>query len=296
MYENKYLRWLNAVIVAAVCTLIGMSGANFAYSEEARTACTLKDVRNWQDRLNDPAEEATPLYRLQVSEDFILDCPERPETRRAHRIAGLAALDGGYAEAAIEHLELGRTPYEPLGTRAWFGLIAAHIELGHQKKAWAERDRLIDHWVSKVTDDGLASVTSHEVRGGTIYTAEFIAIEPDEYVRAVWLAVPDGEGWPSAVVLGSEKFRTSMFRLRVQKSIEIEHIDLIGCQERITLSQSEGQLPMNVAGSAAMAAAEMYLQDPELPQSNGMIDLSTACKWPTRMLPRPDPFKAVLID
>lgn len=294
MLKNKYLRWTSAVIASVICTAIGMSGAQFAYSEEAR--CTLRDVSAWQDRLNDPLEEATPEYRLRVSEDFIEDCPGRPEVRRAHRLAGLAALDGGLAKAAANHLERGRTDFEPLGMRAWFGLIAAKLELGDEASAWKERDAMIGHWRDKVSADGLAEINTHKVQDGTIYKAEFIALEPDEYVRAVWVAVPKGKGWPSAVVLGSEKFRSSMYKLRAKNTARLEHIDLIGCRERITLTQSEGQLPIPVADRAAMAAATLYLEEPELPINNGAIDLSSACTWPTKMLPRPDPYKAVLID
>ena len=295
MQDNKYLRWFSALIASAVCTAIGMSGALYVYADDVRS-CTLKDVAAWQDRLNDPLEEATPAYRLRVSEDFIADCPHRPETRRAHRLAGLAALDEGAAAAAVEHLERGRSPFEPLGMRAWFGLIAAHLELGNETAAWKERDALIAHWLGKIAEDGLAEINSHDVRGGTIHKAEFIALEPDEYVRAVWVAVPDGEGWPSAVVLGSERFRASLFKLRAPEADRLEHIDLIGCQERITLTQSEGRLPVSMADDAAMAAATYYLEQPEMPAANGMTDLSSACVWPTKMLPRPDPYKAVLIE
>ena len=295
MHNNKYLRWLSALIASVVCTAIGMSGAFYVYADDIQ-GCTLKDVAAWQDRLNDPLEEATPAYRLRVSEDFIADCPERPEIRRAHRLAGLAALDEGSAAAAAEHLERGRTEFDPLGMRAWFGLIAAHLELGNERRAWKERDAMIAHWLGKITEDGLADIRSHDVRGGTIHKAEFIALEPDEYVRAVWVAVPAGEGWPSAVVLGSERFRASLFKLRAPEADRLEHIDLIGCQERITLTQSEGQLPVRLADEAAMAAAAYYLKAPEVPQNNGAIDLSSACVWPTKMLPRPDPYKAVLID
>ena len=295
MQDNKYLRWLSALIASVVCTVVGMSGAFYAYADEMH-ACSLKDVAAWQERLDDPLEEATPAYRLRVSEDFIEDCPHRPETRRAHRLAGLAALDGGLAEAAARHLVQGRAPTDALGLRAWFGLIAAYLELGHDAQAWEERDALIEHWLGRLSDDGLAEIKSHDVRGGTIHKAEFIALEPDEYVRAVWVAVPEGEGWPSAVVLGSERFRASMFTLRAPKADRLEHIDLIGCRERITLSQSEGHLPVSTANEAAMAAAAYYLKDPELPQNKGATDLSSACVWSTKMLPRPDPFKAVLID
>ncbi len=294
MLQNKYLRWLSALIASVVCTLVGLSGAHFAYAEA--TECTLKDVDAWHSRLNDPLEEATPTYRLRVSQDFIADCPHRPEVRRAHRLAGLAALDAGLAEAAAEHLELGRTPYEPLGVRAWFGLIAAQVELGNTKAAWKERDDLIAHWLDTITKDGLAELDMQMVPGGAVYSAKFTALEPEEYVRAVWVAVPKGEGWPSAVVLGSEKFRSSMYQLRAQSAERLEHIDLIGCRERITLTQSEGQLPISLADGAARAAAAVYLGDPELPQGNGAVDLSSACTWPTKMLPRPDPYKAVLID
>ena len=295
MQDNKYLRWLSALIASVVCTAIGMSGAFYVYADEPH-GCTLKDVAAWQERLSDPIEEATPAYRLRVSEDFIADCPERLETRRAHRLAGLAALDGGLAEAAIAHLEQGRTANEPLGFRAWFGLIAAHLERGNEVAAWRERDALIAHWLDKVTGDGLADIDAHEVRGGTIYKAEFIALEPEDYVRAVWVAVPEEEGWPSAVVLGSETFRASLYKLRAPGTKRLEHIDLIGCRERVTLTQSEGELPLHIADSAAMAAATYYLQQPEMPSGPGGFDLSTACVWPTKMLPRPDPYKAVLID
>jgi len=271
-----------------------MSGAHLSYADEAR--CTLKDVSEWQDLLENPVEEATPLYRLSVSEDFIADCPNRPEVRRAHRLAGVAALDGGLAADAVEHLERGRTPYDPLGTRAWFGLIAARLETGNETEAWKERDALVSHWLEAVNKDGLAEVDTHDVQGGTVYAANFIALEPGDYVRAVWLAVPDGKGWPSAVVLGSEAFRSSMHNLRTSSSKRLEHIDLIGCQERITLTQSEGELPSSIAEKAALAAAIVYLEEPEMPQKNSARNLSAACTWPTKMLPRPDPLRAVKIN
>ena len=294
MQENNYLRWVSAVIASAVCTIIGLSGANYAYADSAD--CSLKDVSAWKARLTDPTEEASPDYKLRVSEDFIQDCPYRPEVMEAHQIAGLAAIDAGAADAVIDHLESARTPYQPLDTRAWFGLIAAKLETGERKTAWRERDALVAHWLDRIDIDGLADVDTHKTRGGVIYSARFIALEPGDYVRGVWLAVPNGDGWPSAVVLGSSGFRSALNQLRSPGADRLEQIDLIGCQERITLWQMEGEIPFETAHEAALAASRRYLEVPELPGDNGSLDMSVACIWPQKMLPRPDPYTAELID
>lgn len=283
-----------AVLASVVCTAIGFSGAFYAYAET--TECTLKDVAAWKDRLFDPTQEATPLYRLNVTEDFLQDCPNRHEAIQAHREAGKAALDEGLAEAAREHLEYGRTEYDPLQPREWFGLMAALIETGEEARAWAERDSLVAHWLERLETDGLADVATSQVNGGTIHAVEFIALEPGDYVRGVWVAVPEKAGWPSAIVLGSNEFRSSMRQLRSGSPKRLEHIDLIGCQERITLTQSDGEIAIDTAKAAAHFALETYLEQPELPADNGALDLSTACRWPKHMFPRPDPFTAELID
>lgn len=288
-------RWVNAVIVSSVCSLIGMSGAFYAYAESSND-CTLKDVEYWKDALYDSSEEATPHYRLSVTEDFIADCPYRHEIIEAHRIAGLAAVDGGYAKSAREHLESARSTYYTLNMREWSGLIAANLELGHTEAAWQERDSMVQHWINQLTEDGLADIREENVDGGKVYSVEFIALEPESYVRALWLAVPDGEGWPSAVVLRSDAFRNAMLRIRKPDAQRMEQIDLIGCRERITLFQEEGGISFETAKEAANAAAATYLQHPEVLFDNEVIDMDGACIWPDVMMPRPDPYEAVLID
>lgn len=292
--ENKFLRWANAVIAALVCTAIGMSGAHYAYSQPAN--CSLKDVAEWKQRLVEPTQEATPFYRLGVSEDFIRDCPNRPEVGEAHREAGKAALDGDLAEEAKRHLDRALAAHSSLQPREWFGLMAALIETGDEARAWKERDALVEHWVTGLENDGLADVVPAQVDGGTIYAVQFIALEPGSYVRGVWLGVPEGPGWPSAIVLGSDELRSVWSQLRTRGSQRIEHIDLIGCKDRITLTQTEGEIAFSTAKSAATAALETYLEQPELPRDNGATDLSSQCLWPHHMMPRPDPYEAVLID
>jgi len=294
VHKKTLLRWASAVVASIVCTAIGFSGAFYAYAEAAD--CTLKDVAAWKERLFDPTKEATPLYRLGVTEDFLDGCPDRPEAIEAHRVAGLAALDGEYVKAAKDHLQNARTPYQHLKPREWFGLMAAFVETGEEARAWQERDAHLRHWIDRLETDGIADITSTEVNGGVIHSVEFAALEPGDYVRGVWIAAPAGPGWPSAIVLGSSEFRSSMNRLRSGEKNRIEHIDLIGCRERITLTQSDGEIAFSTAKAAAISALETYLEEPEMPKDNGIIDLSSQCRWPGHMFPRPDPYKAALID
>ena len=292
--SKRISRWIAATLASSVCTVIGMSGALFAYADTE--GCTLKDVAAWKAQLTDPQEEASPLYRLSVTEAFISDCPARPEVVSAHQLAGIAAMDGGFAEETIVHLEKARAPYRPLEIRPWFGLIAALLETGEDQAAWEERDALVAHWLERLESDGLASIETLGAPGGHIHAVEFIALEPRDFVRGVWLAVPEDAGWPSAIVLGSDGFRAALHLLRQPNTPRLEHIDLIGCKERITLTQAEGEIAFDVASEAAIAASERYLERPELPVDNGAVDMSSACTWPDKMLPRPDPYVAELID
>jgi len=277
-------RWIAAAIATTVVMMIGPR----EYVAIAQEGCGLSDVAAWRAALDSPTEEATPAYKLKVTEAFIDKCPARPELRDARLLAGYAAVDAGDAAAAADYLSAAKTRSRPLPFRGAFGLMIALADLGEVEAAWTLRDEVVDDWLSQLARGGNADIASDVMRGGVIHTVTFRDVETESRTRAVWLAVPDGAGWPSAIVLKSDAFRASLHRLRAgANSARLEHLDLIGCTERITLTQAEGEIPVEEVRPAALAALKLYLKQPELPVRAVEGDMLNACTWPDKMLPVP---------
>jgi len=277
-------RWLAAAIASTVIMMIGPR----EYIAVADEGCGLSDVADWREALDNPAEEATPAYRQSVSEAFLEACPNRPEGRDARLLAGFAAVEAGDAFAAADHLSVANTPARGLPTREALGLMAALAELGEADAAWVLRTQMIEAWLTALERTGNAEITSEVLRGGVMHQAVFSTIETEDRTRAVWVAVPDGPGWSSAIVLRSDAFRASLHRLRAGAgSARLEHLDLVGCSERITLTQAEGVIPVEEVRPAAIAALKLYLSQPELPAKAEPGEMLNTCIWPDLMLPVP---------
>ena len=297
--RRHVLRWTAGIVTAVLTTWLGLLNLN-AHAESAPvegSTCTRSDVAVYEKLMEYPEEEATPAYVLAVSEAFLQTCADHPDARNIHLRAAIASLDSGHARRAIHHLEASQTYGYELTSAQRFGMVAALLATGQEDKAWATRDQAVEAWIAGLEDDGLAAIEVSELTGGTLYEIRFDAAENEKRIRAIWLAVPEGRGWPAAVSLGSDRFRAAMHAVRAGPDAErLEHLDFVRCRSRYVLTKSEGAIPIDESADAAKPLLEAYLAQPdrlEWTEENAPV---AACIWPGEMLPRPDPWKATAIN
>ena len=161
--SKRVLRWIGAILAGSVTAFIGLYATQSASAETGN--CSLRDVAAWQSQINDPQEEATPTYILRVTEAFLETCPDRPEARHAHSIAGRAANQAGDVKRAISHLEAAGAVRD---LAADFALIAAYLTDRKSTTAWQVRDRMVARWQAKTARASSLRVSQIPVSGGIV--------------------------------------------------------------------------------------------------------------------------------
>lgn len=176
----------------------------------ADSGCGLRDAIRYQTALESPTEEATPAYRLGIAEDFITRCPDRFEVRDAFLVAARSALDNGDARRAARHYAAAIASGARLSPAAHLDQSVALMAAGETRSARVARDAAIREWLARLSASGTAELSAHDVRAGKIYHARYITQGTDPRISAVWLAVPDGDGLPAAVVLRADSMRAGL--------------------------------------------------------------------------------------
>lgn len=301
MRLRKPLRLIAAVLTAGITTWIGLSAidrkANANTADLMTASCTQSDIAVYHDLMEYPEEEATPAYVLAVSEAFLETCSEHPDARKIRLQAAEAALNAGHARATIRHLEAAQAFDYTLSLSDRFRLMAALAASGRETEAWIERDEAVEAWLAKLSENGLAVVETETLTDGVIYAVQFSAVEEDSRIRAIWLAVPDGDGWPAAVNLGSDSFRAAMHAIRASEGApRLQHVDLVRCRSRYTLGKAEGDISVKAAERAARPLLEVYLRAPDRLEWTAANKPVASCIWPQQMMPQTSPWKAVMLD
>ncbi|MEM9053843.1 MAG: hypothetical protein AAGB16_00835 [Pseudomonadota bacterium] len=274
-------RWAFAGLTSVITTFIGLYGDPFAIGQELD--CGLQDVATWQSQLNEPTEEASPEYVLRVTEIFLKTCPNRPETRDAHRVAAMAAVDIDDADRALGHFDQAL----PLPTaQSQFYYAAALLAANQQDEAWTVRDQMIDSWAARIKRQRSVSLDETTVPGGRVYRLTYQALDDETGFRMAFIAVPDGEGWPATVTLGADRQLSAFHRLRAGADAKpLRHIDLYRCRGRRLLARSDKTLSVDDTTLAAQTSLTAYLANPDT--EFGMDGDISPCLWPERLLPAP---------
>ena len=280
-FTNRLMRYACAVLASSVTTFMGLSVKSHA---DTMADCTLRDVAAWQMMLTEPKEEGTPEYILRVTEDFITQCPNRPETREAHAIAGRAAVDMGDARSAVDHYALAG----PLKTtRQQFAYAAALAANGDASQAWALRDASVETWLTELSYDPTTRVSSSKIRGGKLHRIQFTYPDRETGVRLAWVVVPNGAGWPATMTIGNSRQRLAFHRLRAGDSVKApRHITLYRCTSRKILARiDDTKRPQEIDRDAEVTMLA-YLSRPDTPSRPVKGEPVETCIWPNRLLPK----------
>lgn len=278
-FTTRLMRYGCAVLASSVTTFMGLSVKSHA---DTMDGCSLRDVAAWQMMLTEPKEEGTPEYILRVTEDFIANCPNRPELNEAHAIAGRAAIDTGDAARAVAHYNLAG----PLKTiPEQFAHIAALAAIGDGQTAWALRDASIESWLTELSYDPTTTVSSTNVRGGILHRVQFTYPDRETGVRLAWVAVPDGAGWPATITIGTSRQRSAFHRLRAGENAKPpRHVMLYRCTSRKILARIDDRVSANEIDRDAEVSLISYLSDPDTATRPVGGEPVATCIWPNKML------------
>lgn len=255
--KKRLFRYIGALIVSLVSTHSGFS--RYAWADIP--ACGLSDVSAWQMALEYPAEEATPAYVRKVSEAFIAACPDRPEVAEAHRIAGQsAAYDKDIAGAAQHFDQAGYvTDIETLFLHA-----AVRAARGETDRASILRNDAIDHWVSRIERRGLADIEVLDADGGQLIGVHFRKTDPETKISDLWIAKPDGAGWPAALKVTADRQLNAFHRLRAgDTATEQSYIRMYRCNARRMLARTSAPVTRAEVRAAAELGLRAYLANPD---------------------------------
>ncbi|MEO1407279.1 MAG: hypothetical protein AAFV54_12435, partial [Pseudomonadota bacterium] len=229
-------------------------------SSTSAVACTTQDYRAMEERLGDPSVEGTPAFRLSIMEAFVSMCPERIEMPLVARRAARAALDAGDAGRALALYQIAIYQGAPFDRSDRLDYITTLLETGASDRAWALRDQEVARWLEEVERRGIADIETDRLRDGYLHHISFKAVDPDFQQSDVWLAVPFAGGWPAAIVLGADQKRVALRQMvRGREAMTYEHLDLVRCRGRTTLTQNDGGLARIDTAAIAMETARSYL-------------------------------------
>lgn len=282
--RTRLLRYVGALIVSLVSTYSGLQRQAYA---EAKVSCNLSDVAAWQMALENPADEGTPAYMQAVSEAFIERCPGRPEIAEAHRIAGMSAAWEDRIDEAADHFDKAGyiTDAETLLMHA-----AVRLALGETERAWAMRDEAIEHWISRLVRRGLASVEIEDSYRGELIRVTFSQSDPETRLSSLWIAKPNGEGWPAALSVSSERQLTAFHRLVAgDDAPALRYVRFYRCNARRLLARSQTPLSDDDVAEAARLDIVAYLANPDIPRKGAL----QPCLFDGEILPEIDPVTAI---
>lgn len=275
--RKRLLRYLGALLVSMICAY---SGAQRYAAAEPGGSCTLSDVAAWHAALDDPQEEATPLYRQTVTEAFLSRCPDRPEAPGAHQVAGIAAAWVGDIEAAAAHFDRAGyvTDSETLLMHA-----AVRFAKGEADRARALRDEALEHWIARLERQALADIEIEETLAGELISVRFRQTDPETQVSHLWIARPEAAAWPAALSVTSERQLNALFRLRAGEGAKaLRHVRLYRCRARKVLARTNEPIGDGDMNAAARESLIAYMADPDVP-APGEVE---ACLFDGRILPK----------
>jgi hypothetical protein len=280
--RERLARYASALIVAAVSTYCGLARHALAESPGANP-CSLNDVRAWQVSLDQPAEEATPGYILRVTEQFIQQCPSRPEISSAHRLAGLTAGWAGKPDQAARHFRQTRYLND---TEALFMAASADFHSGETDKARTWLDTALGAWIDRLERRMPGAVSIETIKGGRLISVSFPGTGDADSEQHLWLAWPDDEGWPSALSVRSSRQLNAFHRLVAGDGARtVSHVRLYHCRTRRLLARSSDVINTEILHGLARQTLSAYLAAPDK-AAKGEFQV---CHFAEDMLPDPAP-------
>jgi hypothetical protein len=278
--SKRKRRIISAVIATTVTTLLALSAVSSADAQ----SCTIQDATNWQLAINDREQELSPDYIRTNTEAFLQACPERPEFYDASRIAGIAAADMGDPHAAAQHF---RNAGRMTNLLSNFYAMGSFLAIGEERLAWRVRDMTVDAWRSRLDRHPHVSVAASAQKHGMIYQVNFATPDKEPKLRAAWVAVPNGPGWPATLGFSSDRMRLALKRTSSGSGgAVVEFIDLNRCLGRRTLGEVKTPMSTQMYQKTATASLNAYLASPDIPRGREKRDIQI-CTWPSRLLPGP---------
>jgi len=274
-------RLLSALLAGAVTTWIAAN--NIAWGSEPAGTCSREDVARWHLALLEPDVSPSPATILETTETFLQSCPDRPEAANALAIAGMASVELGNAERAVDYFERAG----PLKTlRQRFYHAAALLSVGRTDDAIEVRDALVEAWLEDVWASKAISTSIKVIDTGRV--VQMVFADPDRLdgVARAWVALPSARGWPAAIRLsrqGEGRFLPAhLFEAAEDRPLFVE---FYRCTSRRLLGQVSVDPDTEQTAATAEAALRAYLNAPdgfELAGADAGID---TCIWPDRILP-----------
>lgn len=282
--QNRLSKWvrryIGAAIAAGVTTFIALEG----YAQSTSDMCSVHEATAWQLALNDLEIEQTPEHVLAVTEAFLTACSSRPEFYEASRVAGIAAADIGDPALAARHFGNAGPMRDHLSN---FYAMAAFAASGDEPAAWRLRDQMIERWRSRLERHPQISVSATATDQGMIYQIYFTQTDEAQGLRAAWVAVPYGPGWPATLTFSKDPFRWQLRKVRASEDLtEFRYVDLHRCQHRRALGEIATSLSVTEFDAAAHASLTAYMANPDVPfpYQGGPV---RPCIFPGRLLPNP---------
>ena len=282
LFTKRVRRYLSAALASGVTTFVGLHG--FARAEVEM--CTLQEATAWQLALTEPDIEQTPEHILSVTEAFLEACPTRPEFAEASRIAGIAAADIGDVERAAQYFGQAGPMRDHVSN---FYAMASLVAAGADAAAWRLRDQMIERWRLRLERHPHVSVDAEPTEYGMIYQVYFTQTDAERGLRAAWIGVPFGPGWPATLTFSDDPFRLQLRKVRAQEeAVEFQYVDLHRCSGRRALGQIATKLSVTEFDAAALASLSAYMANPDQPSAHSSGPIA-ACVFPGRLLPSPPP-------
>ena len=279
-FTKRVRRYIGAAIAAGVTTFIALEG----YAQPDADMCSIHEATAWQLALTDPEMEQSPEHILEVTEAFLTACPSRPEFYEASRVAGIAAADIGNPARAAKHFRNAGAMRDHISN---FYAMAALAAAGDDISAWRLRDQMIERWRTRLERHPLVSVSAEAAEQGMIYQIYFTEPDLAQGVRAAWIGVPYGPGWPATLTFSQDPFRWQLRKVRASEDIpDFRYVDLHRCQGRRALGQIATSLSVTEFDAAAHASLKAYMATPDVPPTyeSGPVQ---SCIFPGRLLPNP---------
>jgi hypothetical protein len=270
----------SAVIASGVSTLIGFT--QYAHGE---SACGLSDAGRFHDAITTPTEEGSPAYFLHTSEAFIDTCPDRLEIREAHVIAARAALDLGNAERAAAHYDAAIQAGARLKPSARMDQSVALMVTGESARAREARNIAISDWLAGLDAADAASLSARKYSAGTIYSVHYIAREARSHVRALWLAVPVGDGLPAAILIRTAPQQAAWRAVRTGEApAPLVVAEQLTCRKSTLLGDVTEDMELDVLERGATGELKAYLKKPDSVEKTPEGEPLAACLGLSRML------------
>ena len=277
------LKLASAVIASGVSTLIGF--AQYAHGE---ASCGLSDAGRFHEAVTRPVEEASPAYFLRISETFVDACPDRLEIRDAHLIAARAALDLGKADRAAAHYDAALKAGARLDPSRRMDQSVTLMVTGHKSRAREARNIAISDWLSGLDAIDAAKLSARKFSSGTVYSVRYDTPPERANVTALWIAVPSGDGLPSAIVIRSAPQTAAWRAIRtggpVRSLIVAERLT---CRQSAILGDVTDELTLDELERGAMGDLLNYLKHPDSVEETPKGEPLAACLGLGRMMHAP---------